>query len=641
MLMKVSLMLYTFICTNEEFVLKPHSDSPAAKSGDIALRPVAPAEDMAFARSCLSYCLREHSSCRFRGGTGYPHDAKPSLPKLPTRVVDVGRVGSPLSASLLETNSQQEEYLTLSYCWGKAEMTRTTSLTLSEHKKLICLDRLAKTVRDALAITKALGYRYIWIDSLCIIQDSISDWERESSQMAMIYRHSALTIAASGACSADEGCFLPRKPIPTVQLPYYTRERSQAGYVYVSKSLDMPTMYRDTVNGPLDRRAWTLQERFLSRRVLFYGKGCLHWSCDQRQCSETRHHRSELETYSYLGKPVNEFRRGLIKNERPWRGKKSGFQQVLYREWYRMIGEYTTRSLTYSGDKLPALSGLARNVAQHTGDRYAAGLWEEDFGFGVLWKGVGKRCVYDEFDLYYGPKYKKPRQWRAPSWSWASLDGETQYPDSSGGGKYEDAEPMLQDIKLHVQTSDVNKFGRVISGGVTLTGLLKEVKIVVGSHSTCDIKRKTYTEEEVMKSIETGISLGADEEQIPDEPCNLHDGFNSEMYDPCHQIVDSELSLTTDSELHVGCASIDEPEAMRALVGKKPLYMLLVQRVYHEPWKIGEGEGKGWYDCMGLALQRVGRKERGTVYRRVGMARLKEERDDYFDDVQRRRITIV
>jgi len=305
-----------------------------------------------------------------------------------------------------------------------------------------------------------------------------------------------------------------------------------------------------------------------------------------------------------------------------------------------MIGEYTTRSLTCSGDKLPALSGLARGFAQYAGDRYVAGLWERDFGFGLLWKGVGKRCVHDEFNQYYGPKYTRPRQWRAPSWSWASLDGKTQYPDSSEDGEYENAEPMLQDIKLHVQISDVNKFGRVISGGVTLTGLLKEVKIVVGSHSTCDIKRKCYTDEEIMKSIETGISLGADEEKIPYEPCNLHEGFNSEMYDPRHQTANLEVSLTTKSDSHVGSVSIDEPEVVRVSVGKKPFYMLLVQRVYHKPWKIGDAEGKGWYDCMGLALQRVG-KEGGTVYRRVGMARLKEERDGYIDDGQRKWITIV
>lgn len=106
--------------------------------------------------------------------------------------------------------------------------------------------------------------------------------------MAMIYRHSTLTIAASGARSADEGCFLSRNPIPKVQLPYYTREGNQASHVHVSNSADMPIMHGDVVNGPLAHRAWTLQECLLSRRVLFYGKGSLRWSCNQRQCSETR-----------------------------------------------------------------------------------------------------------------------------------------------------------------------------------------------------------------------------------------------------------------------------------------------------------------------------------------------------------------
>lgn len=136
----------------------------------------------------------------------------------------------------------------------------------------------------------------------------------------MKMRETLLHLAASGAWSADEGCFLPRKPIPTVQLPYYTREGSQAGHVYVSNSLDMPMMYTDIVNGPLARRAWTLQEHFLSRRVLFYGKGCLHWSCNQRQCSEAWDGRSALETYSYLGKPLDKFSRRLIENARPWQG---------------------------------------------------------------------------------------------------------------------------------------------------------------------------------------------------------------------------------------------------------------------------------------------------------------------------------
>ncbi len=165
-------------------------------------------------------------------------------------MVDIGPADMPLSASLLETNAQRADYLTLSYCWGKTEMVRTTTETLSDYRKSIPLDVVAKTIRDALVITKELGYRYIWIDSLCIIQDSPDDWDKESGRMAILYRHSALTIAASGARSASEGCFLPRNPIPTVQIPYCTRDRHQAGHVYVSTSLDMPTMYKKVSMDP-------------------------------------------------------------------------------------------------------------------------------------------------------------------------------------------------------------------------------------------------------------------------------------------------------------------------------------------------------------------------------------------------------
>jgi hypothetical protein len=225
------------------------------------------------------------------------------------------------------------------------------------------------------------------------------------------------------------------------------------------------------------------------------------------QRSETHLDNSGLESYDILGKPPNEFSWVRIELDEPWREGKFGLHQGLYREWYKIIGEYTTRDLSRPADKIPALSGLARNFAQHTTDRYVAGLWERDFGSGLLWIGVGKRCVYDEFDVKYGPKYERPRKWRAPSWSWASLDGETAYRDSSNGGKYENAESMLQDVKIHAQMSKVNKFGHVISGGATLTGLVKEVTISIGSHSTRNVQRKAYSEAEIMRSIETGISL--------------------------------------------------------------------------------------------------------------------------------------
>jgi hypothetical protein len=216
-----------------------------------------------------------------------------------------------------------------------------------------------------------------------------------------------------------------------------------------------------------------------------------------------------------LGKPPNEFSWSRIELDEPWREGEFGLHQELYREWYKMIGEYTIRDRFRPGDKLSALSGLARNFAPHTTDHNVAGLWERDFGFGLLWIGVGKRCVYDEFDVNYGPKYERPRKWRAPSWSWASLDGETTYRDSSNCGKYENAESMLQDVKIHAQMSKVNKIGHVIYGGATLTGPVQEVTILIGSHSTCNVQRKADSEAEIMRSIETGTSLVPNEDKVP------------------------------------------------------------------------------------------------------------------------------
>ncbi len=150
---------------------------------------------------------------------------------------------------------------------------------------------------------------------------------------------------------------------------------------------------------------------------------------------------------------------------------------------------------------------------------------------------------------------------------------------------------MLENVKIHVQMSKVNRFGHAVSGGVTLTGLVKEVNILIGSHSSCDVQQKPYTEEEIMQSIETRISLTKDEEKIPYERCNLHDGYNSEMYDADGNAA-SDLPLTQESPPHIGSASIDEPEITRKSVGKKPVHPLLVPRVYLKPRK--DGEGQGW-----------------------------------------------
>lgn len=150
-------------------------------------------------REWLSDCASSHEQCR-----------KPAASQLPTRVVDVSPEGSSDKPRLLETRGQRGEYLTLSYCWGKRHVSFLTSRNIGAYYEQLDIAAISHTLRDAINLTKRLGFRFIWIDALCIIQDSEQDKEKELSSMNRIYRDSLLTIVASSASNVDEGFLADR-----------------------------------------------------------------------------------------------------------------------------------------------------------------------------------------------------------------------------------------------------------------------------------------------------------------------------------------------------------------------------------------------------------------------------------------------
>jgi hypothetical protein len=109
---------------------------------------------------------------------------------------------------LCEGQNEIAQYATLSHCWGFHQPLRTTKATLDLHLQKIRFSDLAKTFQDAAVTCRRLGIRYLWIDSLCIVQGDEEDWQIQSAQMASIYKGSTLTIAASSAHDGTEGCFL-------------------------------------------------------------------------------------------------------------------------------------------------------------------------------------------------------------------------------------------------------------------------------------------------------------------------------------------------------------------------------------------------------------------------------------------------
>lgn len=203
---------------------------------------------------------------------------------LPTRILDVGEDGE--DVKLLESNGTIAPYACLSHCWGKKQIIATTTATLEERKRGIQLTQLSPTFQDAVTTTRRLKLQYLWIDSLCIVQDDKGDWERESKRMGSIYRGSHITIAASRSPDGAGGCFSKR--------PEYTQSQKltiNGVDIYVRRII--PPVVHETGSwrthirsftthveeSLLHSRAWAFQERILAVRTIQLYVEEIVWEC--------------------------------------------------------------------------------------------------------------------------------------------------------------------------------------------------------------------------------------------------------------------------------------------------------------------------------------------------------------------------
>jgi Heterokaryon incompatibility protein (HET) len=269
------------------------------------------------------------------------------------------------------------------------------------------MSAMPATFRDAVTITRSLGCQYLWIDSLCIIQNSAEDWAQGAAQMAHIYRNSYITISADAAETCDAGIFKPRTMnFQPIHLEFNSKRRNLKGHFFVREAL---ADWESSVNGFnsfLSSRAWCLQENMLSRRTIHFSQQQVFWSCCTKSIAES--------SVSPIPPPINRYGFDL-----DWASNKrfllvspssSLTPQMLYLRWYVLVKAYVARNLTYASDIFPALSGIASAFqARLQNDTYIAGLWKNDIVRGLLW------CTYDPAFT----RYAKPA--RAPSWSWASV----------------------------------------------------------------------------------------------------------------------------------------------------------------------------------------------------------------------------
>jgi hypothetical protein len=231
----------------------------------------------ALAHQWYTNCIRNHPAC---------NQVANKEAWFPSRLIETGTADNPL-LRLRITNEIPPDgpYLTLSHCWGTASIFKLTTSNLDQMKDNIAIMDLPKAFQDAIFITRRLGIRYLWVDSLCILQDSIEDWRAESALMGDVYRNSVCNIAATGASNSEEGCFVERS-IPLVQ-PCRTNLAwngpQEIPYLVANRNF----WEENLSDAPLNRRAWVIQERLLAPRVLHFGREQLFWECHMLDACET------------------------------------------------------------------------------------------------------------------------------------------------------------------------------------------------------------------------------------------------------------------------------------------------------------------------------------------------------------------
>ncbi|KAM0143873.1 hypothetical protein ACHAP3_001139 [Botrytis cinerea] len=328
----------------------------------------------------------------------------------PRRLIDVGRYGTP--PRLVETqqnNDRYTKYLALTHCWGKEmpEAATTKTRTLEQRLLSIPLKTLPRTFRDAITITRRLGLQYLWIDSLCIIQNSLQDWQQESAKMGKIYSHAYCTIAAAAASNCEGGLFALHS-----ELPLLPQSPKQPGILFKSPFPGWDNLYNKST---LIQRSWTLQERELSPRILHFTKHTLLFECREARISDHTHglNSNKWALKSSLSRYIlNSSIRCLDKIHESG-GTTPHHDMVTekyYELWRKMVQDYNNRKLTHRSDKFPALSGLALEFAYLLDDEYVAGLWKKDLIRGLCWKWLSNRARLQSTHNY------------GPSWSWAKMN---------------------------------------------------------------------------------------------------------------------------------------------------------------------------------------------------------------------------
>ena len=412
-----------------------------------------------FAKACLDDCVANHELCR-QSEDGY----------IPNRVIYIGDGRSNLR--LVEDAPKfHANYAALSYCWGDGVPTITTMASLASRKAGIVWRSLPATFQDAIVVAQKFNLKYLWIDALCIIQDSSEDWEIESAKMAAIYENAYITIAAACTTSSTQH-FLKYRPdyyVSAVTL----KVLDENGNRQLIKGRDI---IPDDIsnNGHLHGRAWAYQEKVLSTRTTSFENIETFWQCRMgRLCECGNHDETAKEDLSDVDlTSVHEadeiFDTSNVDDPRVGNP---------YLSWQECVEAFRDRVLTHNTDVLPALAGVADIIHRRTGSEYVAGLWKDNLIGDLLWIALWKNPTIPEVDSDYLKKGLEMLYYQAPTFSWASTNLEVCYEEPHIFPRASFIKDMAVEFSVldaQCNLKGLNKFGEVTAGFIVVEGLLFE-----------------------------------------------------------------------------------------------------------------------------------------------------------------------
>ncbi|KAJ9624451.1 hypothetical protein H2203_005186 [Taxawa tesnikishii (nom. ined.)] len=445
-------------------------------------------------RLWMSACATKHKRC-----------AAPARSSLPRRVIQVQSHAGECRLCLVETSIPfilSGQYVALSHCWGSRQPLKTTSKVLEQHRQQIPWDDPPKTYQDAVLVCMALGFQYLWIDSLCIVQDDSEDWAREVANMGAIYAHASIVIAATAAFDCTSGLF---RPVPAqVELCIDSKSPDIPDKVYARMVVNHPNLSSRTprkVRGdchpelPLPQRAWYFQERLLASRILHFTRDEMIWECASDITCEC--------SYMWRGSGMNVYRKGLksqhnamiqshspaydmakqpnhvqtdkrvmavapLFSRKPTNTRSPDTGHVwdvkkLATHWHRLVVQYVAEDMSFSSDRLPAMASVARQFLR-TGQlgEYLAGLWSQDLPGSLVWSRGSP------------PEKCSSLLVHVPTWSWASVEGSWNY-----NGIYDLYNPVVLATtrKAHHTGTHLDQTTTTSGIKISVSGLLTHVTL--------------------------------------------------------------------------------------------------------------------------------------------------------------------